>query len=35
MNIGGWILLIGAWGVILGLTAYCFYRLFREDRKNL
>jgi len=30
MNTGGLIMMILAWGTIIGLCAYCFYRLFTE-----
>jgi uncharacterized membrane protein len=32
MQTGGWIMMLLAWGIILGLCAYCFYRLFKEKR---
>jgi len=30
MNIGGWLFLIISWGVILGLTAFCFLKVFSK-----
>ena len=33
LNTGGWLFLVLAWGVIVGVTVYCFYRLFQtQDR---
>ncbi|MGH7587839.1 MAG: hypothetical protein ACRELU_04530 [Gemmatimonadota bacterium] len=29
MTIGGWIMLVLAWGFILGLTAWCLARVLR------
>ncbi len=35
MNVGGWIFLILCWGLIIILTAFCFYRLFvPKDKKE-
>ena len=33
MRIGGWIFIIISWGLILGLTAFCFIKVF--SRKEL
>jgi len=33
MRIGGWIFLIISWGLILGLTIFCFTKVF--SRKEL
>jgi len=30
MSGGGWIFLIFSWGVILGLTAFCFIKVFSK-----
>jgi len=30
MNIGGWIFLILSWGFIIGLTIFCFCRVFSK-----
>lgn len=35
MNIYGWIFLIASWGLIIGLSLYCFYRVFREPEEDL
>ena len=32
MTLGGWILLILSWGAIIGLTAFCFERMFRSNK---
>ncbi len=32
MRPDGWLFLIGSWGAILALTAFCFARLFRTRR---
>ena len=33
LTAGGWLFLVLAWGVIVGVTVYCFYRLFQtQDR---
>lgn len=28
MSLGGWTFLIVSWGVVIGLAAFCFYRVF-------
>jgi glycerol uptake facilitator-like aquaporin len=33
MQISGWIMLTIAWGIIVFLCVYCFYRLFKEKIK--
>jgi hypothetical protein len=33
MTPAGWILLILSWGVILGVTAFCFVRMFKVGKK--
>jgi len=35
MNIWGWIFMIFSWGLILGLTIFCFYRVFIESEEEL
>lgn len=35
MNVWGWIFMLGSWGFILGLTAYCFYRVLIEPEEEL
>jgi len=30
MNPGGWIFLIISWGIILGLSAFCFIKVFSK-----
>jgi hypothetical protein len=30
MNIGGWIFLLISWGIILGLTVFCFVKVFSK-----
>lgn len=29
MNLAGWIFLIMSWGVILGVTGFCFWKIFK------
>ena len=31
MTAAGWILMAGSVGFVLGLTAFCFYRVFRSS----
>jgi hypothetical protein len=35
MNIWGWIFFLVSWGFILGLTAFCFWRVLIEPEKDL
>ena len=35
MTVGGWIMIIFSWGVILGLTLFCYARFFRVRRMNI
>ena len=35
MNLGGWIFIIVSWAIILGLNAYCFYRVLIEPEEDL
>jgi hypothetical protein len=35
MNIWGWIFLGFSWGLIIGLCAYCFYRVLIEPEAEL
>jgi hypothetical protein len=32
MNSNGWTILILTWGIILGLTGYCFYRVLTKKK---
>ena len=34
MNLGGWIFLVLGWGIIITLTAYCFYKVMRVTKKQ-
>jgi len=34
MNIGGWIMLLFSWGVILTLLIYSFVKILREKEKG-
>ncbi len=34
MELSGWIFLIGAWGIIIYLTVFCFIRVFASERKE-
>lgn len=34
MNIGGWIFLIFGWGIILALTAYCFFKVINVTKNQ-
>lgn len=35
MNIYGWIFLIVSWTAIIGLTVFCFYKVFTEKEEDL
>lgn len=35
MTIAGWILMVVAWGAILGLTGWCIARVMGADKKTL
>lgn len=35
MNAFGWLFLIVAWGGIIGLNLYCFYRVLKEPEREL
>lgn len=35
MNVWGWIFMLFSWGLILTLTAYCFYRVLIEPEAEL
>jgi protein-S-isoprenylcysteine O-methyltransferase Ste14 len=35
MNIWGWLFMLSSWGLILGLTAFCFYRVLIEPEEEL
>lgn len=30
MKMGGWIFLVSSWGIILGLTIFCFIKVFSK-----
>jgi len=30
MSAKGWVFLIASWGLVSGLVAFCFYKLFRK-----
>ena len=32
MNIGGWIFMLSSIGFVVGLTAYCFYRVLSKPQ---
>jgi hypothetical protein len=32
MRISGWLFLIFSWGFIIGLTVFCFYRVFAKRK---
>ncbi len=32
LNVGGWIVMIGCIGLVCGLIAFCFWRLFRSHK---
>lgn len=34
MTVGGWILMLVAWGAILGLTSWCIFQVVRSDWKR-
>ncbi len=34
MNTGGWIFLILGWGIIIYLTAFCFYKVMKVTKKQ-
>lgn len=33
LSFGGWIFLIGAWGIIISVTVFCFVRLLQNHEK--
>jgi len=35
MNLFGWLFLIFSWALILGLCAFCFYRVLVEKEEEL
>lgn len=35
MNLYGWIFLIASWGIIIGLTIFCFAKVFTEKEEEL
>lgn len=32
MKIAGWVFLILSWGAIVGLAAFCFYKVFTKKK---
>jgi hypothetical protein len=32
MNIGGWIMLVMTWGIIICLSCFCFYRVLSKKK---
>jgi len=32
MRTSGWIFLVTSWGLILGLTGFCFYKVFSKKK---
>jgi len=34
MSIAGWLFLIISWGLIIGLTIFCFARVFSKKKPN-
>lgn len=34
MNFGGWVFMISAFIIIIGLTAYCFYKVLTIEKKS-
>jgi len=32
MNNSGWLFLLVSWGVILGLNAFCLYKVFKRKK---
>lgn len=35
MNFYGWIFLTASWAAIIGLTLFCFYKVFTEKEEEL
>lgn len=35
MTVGGWIMLLASWGIIIGLAVYCYAKVFRIERENI
>lgn len=35
MNAYGWIFIVSSWSVIIGLTIFCFYKVFTEKEEEL
>jgi hypothetical protein len=35
VTVGGWIMMVAAWAVILGLTGWCILRVIRSGRRDL
>jgi hypothetical protein len=34
LNAGGWIFLLASWGLIIGLTIWCFVKLLAGNKSN-
>jgi hypothetical protein len=34
LNLGGWIFLIAAWGSILAITIFCFWRVLESGQNK-
>ncbi len=34
LNLGGWIFLLASWGVIIGVTIWCFVKLLAGSKSN-
>lgn len=34
MNLGGWIIIGFSWGIIIGLSVFCFARVFSKKEKD-
>ena len=30
MNVGGWVFIVLSWGFIIGLCAFCFWKIFSK-----
>lgn len=35
MTLGGWIMIILSWGIIISLMVFCYYKVFRIERDNI
>jgi type IV secretory pathway TrbD component len=34
LNVGGWIFLLASWGLIIGVTIWCFAKLLASNKSN-